>query len=666
MITMYFKIAFANIKKSYKDYTIYFLTLILGVCMFYSFNAIDSQKALLDIKSSGASYISKLTEIMSAVSILVSIILGCLILYANNFLIKRRKKELGIYMTLGMEKRKISLILVIETFMVGAISLIAGLILGIVMSQALSIFSLKLFHVGIDEYMFSISINAIGKTIVYFGVMFFLVMIFNIFVISKYEIIYLLTVGRKSESIKFKSSAIYVLAFIISIVSLGFSYASILRIGFDSRDPIFKLSIVLLIIGTVAFFFSLAGVILYIVNKNKKVYFKGLNIFLVKQINSKINTNFISMSLICLMLFITILTLSTGINIKKESEARIDKETPFDASIVVSNNSKKENLEDVLNKINFKTSKNEECVSYNEYDLGIGISDLLMTKDKEFNDIGISFVRISDYNKMLMLRDEKEISLNNDEVLLISNYNELINSVDEKLKNNNKVDIEGKEYLVKGNKVIEGNLETFFMPNKSLTVIINDNFLSNYKEIHRSVLNVMYSDNNREENNKKYSQIDYNVLHGNYESLNLPNVYAYSKDDIYNLNMRKTTSILFVGIYLGLIFLITSMAVLAIQQLSEASDSIERYKSLKRIGATKNMIDKTIFIQTFIYFSLPVILALIHSVVGILVVNKDISSLNPIDIRFSALMTTLIFIVVYVGYFYTTYLAYKNIVKNNI
>ncbi|GAA0071034.1 ABC transporter permease [Clostridium sardiniense] len=663
---MYFRIAFTNIKKSYKDYTIYFLTLILGVCMFYSFNSIGSQKALIDIKSSGVSYISKLTEIMSAVSILVSIILGCLILYANNFWVKKRKKELGIYMILGMGKRKISLILVIETFVVGVVSLIAGIILGIVMSQVLSVFSLKLFQISIGEYMFSISINAIVKTIAYFGIMFSLVMIFNIFVISKYKIINLLTVGRKNENIKFKNPVIYLLAFVLSVVLLGFSYATILKVGFDSRDPIFRLSIILLVVGTVVFFFSLSGVILYIANKNKKVYFKGLNIFIVKQINSKINTNFISMSLICLMLFITILTLSTGINIKKESEARIDKETPFDASIIVSNNSKKENLEDVLNKIKFKTSKNEKYITYNEYRLGIKASNLLMTKDKEYNDIEVSFVKISDYNKMLKLKGEKEISLDNDQVLLISNYNALINLANKRLKSNNKINIKGKEYSVKSDKIIEGNLETSFMPYKSITVVINDDFLSNYNEIHRSVLSVMYSDNNREENNKKYNQIDYNFLHGKYESLNLPNVYAYSKERIHALNMRRTTSILFVGIYLGLVFLITSMAVLSIQQLSEASDSIERYRSLKRIGATRNMIDKTIFIQTFIYFSLPVILALIHSIIGILVVNKDLSNFNSMDIRFSALMTTLIFIVVYVGYFYTTYLAYKNIVKNNI
>ncbi|WP_032122168.1 FtsX-like permease family protein [Clostridium amazonitimonense] len=663
---MYFKLAAQNIKKSYKDYTIYFLTLILAVCIFYSFNSIDSQKAFIDMKSSSADYISRLTEIMSGVSVFVSIILGSLILYANNFLIKKRKKELGIYMTLGMGKRKISRILVTETFIVGAISLIAGLILGMGASQALSAFTLKLFESSMKEYRFSISTGAIGKTILYFGIMFLLVMIFNVFVISKYKIIELLTAGRKNEDIKFKNPFIYLVSFVLCVASLGFAYKSILKIGLDLRDPMFKPLIVLSIVGTVLFFFSLSGVILYIVNKNKKAYFKGLNIFVVKQINSKVNTNFMSMSVICLMLFITILVLSTGISIKKGFELGLEKVTPFDASIAVENNSEKDNLEDVLDKINFKISENEKYATYNKYISGVKVGDLLSTTDEDYEDINAYFVKISDYNKMLELRGKKEITLSNDEVLLMSSYNEVVKPFNEKLKTSKKVSIKGKEYLVKNDEMIEENLETYSMANNSLTIVINDEFLCNYSEISKSVLNVMYSDKNREENNKKYSKINEDYLSGKYKGLNIEYIGSFSKDIIYSNRKGITTSVLFIGIYLGLVFLITSMAVLALQQLSEASDSIERYKALNRIGANKKMIDKTIFIQTLIYFSLPVMLALIHSIIAVIIVNKEISMFNQIDIRFSALITALLFILVYAGYFYTTYTGYKNIVKNNI
>ncbi|MCS4473088.1 ABC transporter permease [Clostridium botulinum] len=663
---MYSKIALNNIKKSYKDYTIYFLTLILAVCIFYSFNSIDSQKALTDIKSSGGSYVSQLMDFMSAVSIFVSIILGSLILYANNFLIKKRKKELGIYMILGMGKRRISKILVRETSIVGVISLIAGLIIGIGVSQGLSVFTLKLFEVSINEYRFAVSTRAIGKTILYFGIMFLLVMIFNAFVISKYKIIDLLTSGRKNENIKFKNPFIYLLSFLLCVVLLGFAYRSILKIGLDLKEPMFKISIAFVIIGTVLFFFSLAGVILYVVNKNKKIYFKGLNMFVVKQINSKVNTNFLSMSLICLMLFITMLVLSTGISLKNGLEEGFKRQAPFDASIRIENNGKRDNLEYVLDKINFKRSKNEKYATCNEYFPGIKLGSLLLITDKDYKDAGVSFVKISDYNKMLKLKGKKETNLNKNEILVMSTNDAVVKQANEKLKNSKKFNIKGKGYLVKNNKIIDENLATYLMADNIFTIIISDEFLYDYNGISYSILNVMYSDKNREENNKKYIEINKNYLHGKYKSLNISYMGAFSKDDIYSGIKGGTTSILFVAIYLGLVFLITSMAVLALQQLSEASDSIERYKALKKIGANSKMIDKTIFIQTLIYFTLPMILALIHSVIGIKVINDGISPFTKIDISFSALITALIFIVVYAGYFYTTYIGYKNIVESNI
>ncbi|OOM81452.1 ABC transporter permease [Clostridium sp. BL-8] len=663
---MYFKLAFGNIKKSYKDYTIYFLTLILAVCIFYSFNSIDSQKALFDIKSSNANYIEKLTVTMSYFSMFVSVILGSLILYANNFLIKKRKKELGIYMTLGMGKKKISKILVTETFIVGSISLVAGLILGMPASQVLSTLILKLFDVSMNEYRFTVSINAIGKTILYFGIMFLLVMIFNVFVVSKYKIIDLLSAYRKNEKMKFKNPYIYLVTFLLSVMSLAFSYKTLLKIGIDSRDLMFTPVLALSIIGTVLFFFSLSGVISYFLNKNKKVYFKGLNIFVIKQVNSKFYTHFLSMSVICLMLFTTILVLSTGIGLKKNYEAGLEKITPFDASVIIYPQGKDISLDEVFSKIDFKVSENEKYTTYDEYASAVEIKDLFKTEDDAFKSYKASFVKISDYNKILKLKGEKEINLNSNEVLLLSNYNKLVHLINEKLKHSNKVNIEGEEYISKNHEALQENLETSIMAEQYCTIVINDEFLLDSK-IYKSVLNVMYTNENREENNEKYEEIHNNsLIGGKYESMDVPHMDAYSKDGIYSREKGSSTSELFLGLYLGMIFLISSMAVLSLQQLSEASDSIERYKALKRIGANKKMINKTIFLQTLIYFSLPVILALVHSIVGIIVVNKEISNFNQIDIRFSALITALMFILVYAGYFYTTYIGYKNIVKNNI
>lgn len=194
---MYSKIALKNVKKSFKDYTIYFLTLTLAVCIFYSFNSIESQKALVEVSSTEGDYVTILSDVISYISVFVAIILGSLILYANNFLIKKRNRELGLYMTLGMGKSKISKILIIETIIVGILSLISGLILGLIVSQGLSILVSKLFEFKMDEYSFIISPSAISKTILYFGIMFLLVILFNTYIISKYKIIDLLKMGKR-------------------------------------------------------------------------------------------------------------------------------------------------------------------------------------------------------------------------------------------------------------------------------------------------------------------------------------------------------------------------------------------------------------------------------------------------------------------------------------
>ncbi|MFF2793742.1 FtsX-like permease family protein [Lysinibacillus xylanilyticus] len=661
---MYSKIAARNVKKSFKDYSIYFLTLTLAVCIFYSFNSLESQEAFMEVEASGSGSVTTLMKAISTVSVFVSAILGSLILYANNFLIKKRKKELGLYMTLGMGRSTISRILVIETLLVGVISLVSGLILGIVVSQGLSTFALKLFDLPMNKYEFAISIGAIGKTILYFGIMFVLVMLFNVYVISNYKIIDLLIAGRKNEEIKFRNPLIYVITFIMCIASLGYAYSTVLKIGLDFRNPMLKVATILGILGTLLFFFSLSGFILLVVKKNKKVYFKGLNIFIIKQLNSKVTTNFISMSLICLMLFLTMTALSTGISLKRSMDASIKGLTPFDASIMIENEDESYNIEDVLNKFNFKLSNNEKYVSYNVYHTGMKVVDYETLENKIPKHIDVDFIKISDYNKMLKLKGEKEVHINNNEVLLLSNHELLIKSINEKLKNNNKINLKDKEYVVKNPKVIQDNLQTSGGPANFFTIVINDEILSGYK-ISRSVLNVNYLDGNREEHNKNYDQVEPIFYDKNGPKINIDYIKGISKDAVYAESKGLTTTVLFIGIYVGIVFLITSMAVLALQQLSEASDSIERYKSLKRIGSNKRMIDKTIFTQTLVYFSLPVILALIHSVIGIIIVKDLMRTITPTDITIPALMTALAFIVVYAGYFYTTYIGYKNIVKSN-
>ncbi|EJT6664077.1 ABC transporter permease [Clostridium perfringens] len=676
---MYFKIALNNVRKSFKDYSIYFLTLTLGVCIFYAFNSIGDQKAFLELGKRQAEYIKVLQGLISGISVFISCVLGGLILYANNFLVKKRKKELGIYMTLGMGKNKISKILTYETALVGIISLVVGLGVGIIVSQGISAFASKLFEVSLSNYKFLLSTDAILKTILYFGIIFILVMLFNTFVISKYKLIDMLTAAKKNEDIKIKNPILTAIIFFISLGLLGVAYKLVIKVGLNPTDRMFLVSIVLGILGTLLLFFSLAGFVLYVLQRNKNVYLKGLNIFVLRQMNSKINTNFLSMTVICLMLFLTISTLATGLSFKNALEKGLENTTPFDASATyyIDEDSKIKTAEESIRELGFKFNPEDKIVSYNEYKLEKTNLESLLNKNAEGKNIkdiveamtykGTNAISISSYNDIRALSGEKSVSLANNEVLISSNLGEVENTLKNILKNNEKIEIDGKEYKIANNaligegKVIKEAFESTGMTNNFFTLIVPDNIVSNLKPIANKI-NINFPKNSNEE--ERVQKLFNEYRDGVVDSGKYGFVNGYTKARIYEDNNGMTNIVLFIGIYLGVIFLISSTAVLALQQLSEASDSIDRYKSLRRIGVSQKMINKSIFTQVSIYFGLPLVVALVHSVVAIKVVNGFLTMFNRPDIGVSSLVTALIMVIVYGGYFYATYTGYKSTVKN--
>lgn len=676
---MYFKIALNNVRKSFKDYSIYFLTLTLGVCIFYAFNSIGDQKAFLELGKRQAEYIKVLQGLISGISVFISCVLGGLILYANNFLVKKRKKELGIYMTLGMGKNKISKILTYETALVGIISLVVGLGLGIIVSQGISAFASKLFEVSLSNYKFLLSTDAILKTVLYFGIIFILVMLFNTFVISKYKLIDMLTAAKKNEDIKIKNPILTAIIFFISLGLLGVAYKLVIKVGLNPTDRMFLVSIVLGILGTLLLFFSLAGFVLYVLQRNKNVYLKGLNIFILRQMNSKINTNFLSMTVICLMLFLTISTLATGLSFKNALEKGLENTTPFDASATyyIDEDSKIKTAEESIRELGFKFNPEDKIVSYNEYKLEKTNLESLLNKNAEGKNKkeiveamtykGTNAISISSYNDIRALSGEKSLSLANNEVLISSNLGEVENTLKNILKNNEKIEIDGKEYKIANNaligegKVIKEAFESTGMTNNFFTLIVPDNIVSNLKPIANKI-NINFPKNSNEE--ERVQKLFNEYRDGVVDSSKYGFVNGYTKARIYEDNNGMTNIVLFIGIYLGVIFLISSTAVLALQQLSEASDSIDRYKSLRRIGVSQKMINKSIFTQVSIYFGLPLVVALVHSVVAIKVVNGFLTMFNRPDIGVSSLVTALIMVIVYGGYFYATYTGYKSTVKN--
>ena len=657
---MYFKIALGNVKKSFKDYMIYFLTLMFAVCIFYAFNSISSQKAMLMLSDNKGNMMDMLAKIIAAVSIFVSAILGGLILYGNNFLIKKRKKELGIYMTLGMSKNKISSILWIETILVGVFALGVGLILGIIGAQGLSLVTIKLFEIDMSAYTFMISGSAIYKTILYFSIIFILVMLFNKTNISRYKLIDLLNAHKKNERLGVKHELASSILWIASVIMLIVAYGMIKKTGLDSKQIGFWLSIVLGVTGTFFYFMGLSGLILKFVKSNKNIYFKQLNIFVVQQISSKIRTNIMSMTMICLMLFLTITGLSTGFSFKNTLQKELETNTIFDASAKIFGDEKKKDFdfETEFEKYNVSLADTDYAI-HDEYNLGISVGDLLEQPEQKLMNTRIYAIPVSSYNKIMKLENDKTVELSENEVIVTSNNNRYIEILQGIIDKKLPIEIDGKNYTIKNDKVKIKSFETSALSTNLCTLVVPDSVIAKLNP-DATVININYRNANNTDLENKLGTLFVSYRDGEEKD---QFVLGYTKIQIIQEMKSSTTIIIFVGIYISIIFLLASAAVLSLQQLSEASDSIARYGVLKKIGASKKMVDQTIFMQTLIYFIMPLSLAIIHSIIGIGVVKDLLAAFNKPDIGMSSFVTMVILIIIYGGYFYATYSGYKGMVN---
>ncbi len=684
---MLYKLSLKNIKKSFKDYAIYFITLLLGVAIFYIFNAIDSQTVLMDVTSSTKEIIKLMTNMLSGVSVFVSIVLGFLIIYASRFLIKRRNKEFGIYLTLGMSKRKISTILLIETMIIGLLSLVTGLIIGILLSQLMSVFVANMFEADMTKFTFIISSEAIIKTIIYFGIMYLLVMIFNTISVGKCKLIDLLYASKQSEKIKLKNPILCIIIFIISAILLAYAYWCV-SFGVKQMDGANGIFIPI-ILGAVSTFFiiwSISGLILKIVTHMKNTYYKGLNSFTLRQISSKINTTVFSMTIICIMLFFTICILSSSLSIKNSMTANLKELAPIDIELYKTVNMTSEHaaeygyspevvndskitIKETLEKLNFNINDNFKDIT----DVYIYAADELTTKDTlggslnyvkknyPYLDLNSSeaIMTISDYNKVAKLYGNETFTLKDNEYILIADFDGWIGIRNRALKEKAPITILGKTYFPKYQEVKNGflnissnhiNAGIFVVPDNAVNDSIKEqeHLLANYKA--------------NDEEGKKKIENKISTL-GEKAYATQTNLSASTKISIYEGSVGLGALVTFIGLYLGIIFLISSAAILALKELSESTDNKERFRMLRRLGADEKMLNKALFRQIAIFFIFPLILAIIHSIFGIIFCNYLLETFGDDELLKSIIMTAIFLVVIYGSYFIITYLCSKNIIK---
>lgn len=661
---MYFKLATRNLKRSFKDYTIYFLTLVFGVCIFYTFNSIEAQSILMEVSEMHKNMFNLISDVMGIASIFISFILGFLIVYANSYLIKRRKKEFGVYMTLGMENSKLSSLLFIETMMIGIISLGLGLVLGIFLSQGLSVVTAKLFKVDLTTFKFIFSMDAFIKTILCFGVIYLVILIFNFITLRKVRLINLLTAAKVNEKVKIKNIWTSVIVFIISIVIIGYAYHIVLKNGIASFDKNILIAILLGAVGTFLFFFSLAGFLLKVVQSSKKLYLRNLNMFVLRQINSKINTTFISMTFICLMLFVAICTLSGGLGISTAMNTEIKDLTQFDMSFW-DNDGK--DVETVLKEHNVEVSKYEDnYVSYQYYDSEIRYKDFLSEKGLNngknyypvFNNLNISVMKISKFNDIMRMLNKEEINLKDGEYAVFGDISDMTKNLQEALDEGKEINIGGNKLKPYGGKALEVVIYSSMMKNNICTFLVEDSLVDGLKPIMGN-LNLNFAN----EGSEIIKELEANIR-GNYEDGSLKTHYI-TKDEIIGQSTGLGALASYLAIYMGIIFLITSAAVLALQQLSESADNTERYNLLRKVGVDESMINHSILTQVAIYFMMPLSLAIVHSIVGLKLASDIVAIFGGASMVYHIFIAALVLVIVYGGYFLSTYLGSKKMIKGN-
>ncbi len=659
---MLIKLAFKNLCKSLRDYAIYFLTLTLGVSVFYMFGSIYTQREIMHITESADQAMTAIGELLQYISLFVAVILGFLIVYANGFFLRRRKKELGVYLTLGMTRARVSLVLLLETSLLALAALGAGLLLGVFGSLFMSVFTANLFEADLTGYKFLFSLPAAGKSIVYFAVVFVVVAVFNTLVVGKVRLIDLLSGGRKNETPRLRSLPLCAALFALSLALLAGAYTLILRNSLLEVDAQTTLSLVLGAAGTLLFFFSLSGLLLHLIQRRKKLYYKGLNLFVLRQLSSRINTNFVSLSVVCLTLLVVIVIFSTGYSAQDILSEHLRQSAPYDLTLNAFYREGKddaapiwENLPDSL-RSDPGIARHAECAlhvldaqggRYGDYDLDFSI---LST---DVSGSPLYFLGVSEYEALCALQGKEAQPLEAGEYHIVF-QDETLRAFASQFRDQNLSVSLGETALRPS-----GTVEPLAFTNMYFggIVFVVEDARTQGLQVRQQMLNLQCTDEaaaagvQRALDRYQETTVDCAFLR------------CDSKQDIYADALSDKAMVAFLAIYLGFVFMIASAAVLAVQQLSETADNQARYDLLRKLGADRKMRNRALLRQILAYFLLPLALAVVHSVAGLAAAHKAILEFGQVEIAPSLVATAFFLVVIYGAYFAMTYWGSRSLIN---
>ena len=607
---MFSKLAVGNVRRSFRDYGVYLLTLTFGVCLFYTFNSLDGQGAMIYLEQVKSPAVEAIQILIDVFSVFVAVVLACLILYAHRFLLRRRKRELGTYLLLGMSQGQVSRLLFLETGLVGLVSLAAGLVLGAAASWGLSALTLSMFSLDMSGLLgLRFSWRAAGRTALCFGLIFLLAMALSGLQVSRARLIDLIQGNRKNEVLRQRPLSWSVVQFAVGVLCLSAAYALLLTFGMAMAVVLLPICLPMLALGTLGtllIFRSLSGFVLRLVQARPGLYYKNLNLFTLRQWISKVHTTYLAQTVICILLLLAMGITASSVGLNNTIQSMAGYQSPYDLTV-----------------------QNQSADS-------LGAIDFTAYLEQAGFDTG---TQLSWQREVLLYYGDSAVTgLPSSGVMGITDYNAL-------RERQGKAPYTGSLPL----SLAWEESESLTTGGLSMDMVVVEDAVLEQLEVRRQVWCADYAGAPEETEEALLPLL---------RALNLEySIHLESRLSIYQDLMGNKILALFLGLYLGLTFLLAAAAVLALQQLSQGADNTGRYAILRRLGAPEKLVARSATQQVALAFLLPLALALVHAAVGMKAANDLIAQAGKVDSVGSSLVTAGILLVVYGGYFLSTALT---------
>ena len=722
------KLAWGNVRRAGRDYLVYLLTLTLGVTVFYAFNTVSMQVDIAGIDEEGLAQV--MGSMLGDLTYFLAGVMAFLMVYANNFIMKRRKKEFGLYQVLGMGRGRVATIMALETVIVSVVAFVAGIVLGVGLSQLMTFFTASLFKTQIANFHFFFSVHAFNLTLACMLVMFVLTLLLNLRAVRRAKLIELMGAERRNESIKTRNPWIAIAIFAVGVVLVGVAYYRLLRDGFpltatDSKLQEamnqFGITTAMVTVGTFALFWGLSGMLIKLLQSLRGVYWRGLNMFTVRQLAAKVNTVCFSMGVIAMLLFLAITSVTCGMSIANVMNENLERYNPVDVSQTYvyytpdtldyykeyvnpsdeadrmvpadttvdlypawhGRDSSADNNDETGKKVDIADVAGEhvQIDSYLSYPFGSSnpsVTPSEMCKimgeklPKAFggsnaDTMGLFVTPASQYNKLRQMMGEEPVHIGHDQYLLTCDMGgELVDLYTKYMAGGHALTLGGHTLKPATDKSDEDTaaIASSAMGSNPGTVVVADELLSQLNlQPYSSSLLVNYKqgmDTTEADESIKYTLLDDLLVDGK-----KPGSWGtfITRSEMYTQAAQMNGLISYLAIYIGFVLVVACAAILSIQQLSNVADGSRSYRVLAQIGCDDRQIRHSVMAQQAVFFLFPLAVGLAHSFVALKVIIELVSIFGNMSIGGTVGLTCAIFLAAYGGYFLVTYLMSAGMVQ---